>query len=1010
MSEGNSDATLQKLLLQEESLIEKEKFFLQENGTCWFNSSLNAILLCGHFDTRISQLKQKLEKRIGEGEGKIHEYMFMDYFMKTDWWENTVTPIYEKDQALYAFFKALNKLSKQDGPLTITNDVIHSFGLHHFEGYHSPIAAAKIYRALGLKMKRIHHRKFLTKINKSSESIVVLNIDNQDHDIPDVIMVDAFNYVTPDQDLPLHVSYKNNNYNLSHGVIMYVVSDVADSHAVGAFIHYNTKDSTTDGYLVDSAVGKTVKFNWYDKEAYKDKNIKTLQLLDSEKISDVRLTHYVYVKNNYVADLDYKVLSNVVFQPPTPLENIDVYTEHMVKKMKYSSRLFFDAFRLFFLTDNKNNSHLCTRILKGNVNDTHMWYLRNQVRFTNQVAVTGVYGVYANAEAALFCCKGGLLNIDSEYNFVIYIRRLEHGSLSTDLFLCTSTKECHGCASYIATMNVKTPMNPMNDMIRVVEEHASQILHLLKFEQNDPLTTEVSFNPLIAIIDNIKKGNNTDEQLQTAKNIVIMLENIINIQIPVYVIKIILLAKQQNMDTPLTSRLKAAVITKENDEFKYIEFSFENENVIQSSPENVTEDGTEQPLNIGLLTDQFNEDYAFEHLWKCKRMIKFGLTENEDPDNVEWYWDEDSSGNRVLIFEDGGHNNDESLKSLNLSLKSLNDYIKLFIDKYLTFFQNTVPYEPKLPTTHPKQKLYVLYVDSLGCQQQTDENEKSKINKWLSSTMKKHLNVQYLKENIETDISCNDSYIGQLLSIIKTTTAMKIKTYPSKRSNYITGLFGKVCEKLRDHIVVVLGYSYGGSVVSRIAELFTREFKYNGRANQIPDLYMGTFGSIYIPESSRTAAVNLIHHLFDNDVALYCNNMDRELLLQGRNPIRQSNNKVMDENINFTLNRKYDNIVFIEHHEQNKGKTPYSIGFVANVLKFRITEKVDTIVPEKKWDVHQSYTKVFDAYIYLTALKITAKENPNAAILMTQVGRQGGRSNMRAPRIRFKKANVGGAM
>ena len=68
--------------------------------------------------------------------------------------------------------------------------------------------------------------------------------------------------------------------------------------------------------------------------------------------------------------------------------------------------------------------------------------------------------------------------------------------------------------------------------------------------------------------------------------------------------------------------------------------------------------------------------------------------------------------------------------------------------------------------------------------------------------------------------------------------------------------------------IILFGYSYGGSVASRVAEYLT---KYKMVSS---DVIIHTFGSIYVPPPEKTSLVNITHHMFTDDVALRCNHLN----------------------------------------------------------------------------------------------------------------------------------------
>lgn len=81
---------------------------------------------------------------------------------------------------------------------------------------------------------------------------------------------------------------------------------------------------------------------------------------------------------------------------------------------------------------------------------------------------------------------------------------------------------------------------------------------------------------------------------------------------------------------------------------------------------------------------------------------------------------------------------------------------------------------------------------------------------------------------------------------------------------FVERVMQRVCEALQQgEKVILIGHSYGGSVVSRIAmHLRCKEYAQHLRAV--------TFGSIFVPPMQLTKGVNIQHYSYKNDVAIAC--------------------------------------------------------------------------------------------------------------------------------------------
>lgn len=120
-------------------------------------------------------------------------------------------------------------------------------------------------------------------------------------------------------------------------------------------------------------------------------------------------------------------------------------------------------------------------------------------------------------------------------------------------------------------------------------------------------------------------------------------------------------------------------------------------------------------------------------------------------------------------------------------------------------------------------------------------------------------------------VYCNQSLIKTLYDVSKTC----IKFIPSKKNKFVQYVLNEVKQYIdRGYNVFLVGHSYGGSVVSRIAEILHREASQG--LSYIHRLHIITLGSIYVSHPQRTQGVNISHYMFVNDVALKCNNLGKK--------------------------------------------------------------------------------------------------------------------------------------
>ena len=83
---------------------------------------------------------------------------------------------------------------------------------------------------------------------------------------------------------------------------------------------------------------------------------------------------------------------------------------------------------------------------------------------------------------------------------------------------------------------------------------------------------------------------------------------------------------------------------------------------------------------------------------------------------------------------------------------------------------------------------------------------------------------------------------------------------------FVEQVMTRVASKLaNDEQVLLLGHSYGGSVVSRVG-MFLSEYDHDHMCN----LQIATFGSIFVPPPEATGSIDIRHYMYDNDIAILC--------------------------------------------------------------------------------------------------------------------------------------------
>lgn len=88
--------------------------------------------------------------------------------------------------------------------------------------------------------------------------------------------------------------------------------------------------------------------------------------------------------------------------------------------------------------------------------------------------------------------------------------------------------------------------------------------------------------------------------------------------------------------------------------------------------------------------------------------------------------------------------------------------------------------------------------------------------------------------------------------------------------------------------ILLVGHSYGGSVASRVG-MFLSEYAHD---DQLRNLQIATFGSIFIPPPHATGSIDIRHYMYANDIATLCHKRSKSfenlILLDNkykRNPV-----------------------------------------------------------------------------------------------------------------------------
>lgn len=147
---------------------------------------------------------------------------------------------------------------------------------------------------------------------------------------------------------------------------------------------------------------------------------------------------------------------------------------------------------------------------------------------------------------------------------------------------------------------------------------------------------------------------------------------------------------------------------------------------------------------------------------------------------------------------------------------------------------------------HKQKDIVFVMVYGLGCSMQEKEFIK----------YEKDLSEQY---NVKSYVLCNTSLSGTLFDIAKKYLHVKDK----REDKFVKKVKQFILEQVHvmNKKVILFGHSYGGGVVSRVAEQLKKE-SFTGPVSLV------TFGSIYISSAKKTDGFDIVHYMYDQDVAL----------------------------------------------------------------------------------------------------------------------------------------------
>jgi hypothetical protein len=374
--------------------------------------------------------------------------------------------------------------------------------------------------------------------------------------------------------------------------------------------------------------------------------------------------------------------------------------------------------------------------------------------------------------------------------------------------------------------------------------------------------------------------------------------------------------------------------------------------------------------NVNAFISQDKTD-AFEVIRQQKNMV-FEFNEGEYKEDELDIYDEGRNGDTILLLEDEYNGDDWKKRLFNTTVEHLKKQIAFMEDAPFSTF---TPLQAITPVdTYTPKEVHIIFVEGLGCQFDTDSESflEGVINtaKYEIHEKNKEDNVLFNTEKVSSKSSCNEHYIEQLKNVATTWMGF----VPTKNRTYINDLYETILNLLYtpNNVILVMGFSYGGSVVSRIAELLTRNVNIplDEETHKIRNLYMGTFGSIYVPKTTRTHKVHLLHYLQEGDIAMTCNRITRDKLLHVDEADSPSNPVAM------SINNDHANVRYCLKIPRKHGST--SLSAIAKPLKDRLcfamklSVKVgpgDTGDRQQRWDIHLDYTHAYAQFIRIAISK-----------------------------------------
>lgn len=795
----------------------------------------------------------------------------------------------------------------------------------------------------------------------------------------------------------------------------------------------------------------------------------TIPLLkELQSLFKVRLLYFCYVREGLGTNVQTQTSTSV--DAIVSIDNKDTVEISNTKIVNASKQLIINVdlalainmYKSIFVNGKYNNTVL-PQIISGDVTEEQLLALKPFLKNITQIKITSIHKVYVGPKTAFFCCRASVMGVPNIW-MVIRIRIDGYGAVpnqalsvyitgiqkSTNVaFDESELRRCSRCALYLEldlaeeikvayTQPKGKEIDLKFDHVNINEQQFQIYMEKKRVYDlvSGDLLKQVQGNKVICL----KMVWHKPEKITVSNNSV--LPSVATIEIEetddgknklnklvmyIYDYNSTGISKTQIIDYNFAYKVSKVQINKKQAYEVYnLEGKSRYEEIVDKlesflAEEELTEEEIQQKDGICTISSSVLHRYLNKNILYWNAMRAFGRVNNTellqqiqqtngyDKTVHDREYVSDYAGTHILLYK-----RMEDLADLTPFSKYLVDLFNQYKPPEGTG-QTVKTVEPRedyieratfvSPETMSKP-IHVIFVAGLGCKY---ENLKE-IHSYFTNFVRTKTELKP-ETKCTIEVSCNNSYLSQLANVTKTVMSIK----PSKKISYIQDLYKKIQDYLygtgsveTPHTVIVMGFSYGGSVVSRIAQLFSST---HDDLSKIPDLYMATFGSIYIPKPLHTIKVNLTHYLLENDVAMMCNKKSRDALIRFNEPkvkvdvaagqilpvdsYASANSSTTETNeIINEINNEYKNIRYFRWVSPQQGKQQNMLKRYTRIKKYQLTGTTPSesaTVGTKRWDIHSSYDSLFDYYLFKAINRIisTGRSQAKSAPISAWGGKTG---------------------